>query len=318
MVYYRSFRNYDPPGHVEIWNESFTGRGAVQLRHCSPLERYAFCKPYFDPEGLVIAFDDATPIGFVHAGFGANVEENALSTSTGVISLIGVRPSHRRRGIGSELIRRGESYLTGRGAATLFAGQMHPINPFYFGLYGGSDSPGFLASDAAAGPFLEFHGYRPHKTCFVYQRNLTQALNVVDGRFPVLRRRYELRVIPQMGQGSWWQECSLGIQDMLEIRLEDTESGCSVGKVEIWEMEGFKWRWGIPAVGILNLVIQESLRRRGLGKFLLTSLLRYLQEQFFGMVEVQIMERNEAATNMFLGIGFEQVDTGRVYKKAIS
>jgi len=88
--------------------------------------------------------------------------------------------------------------------------------------------------------------------------------------------------------------------------------------VEIWEMEGFKWRWGIPAVGILNLVIQESLRRRGLGKFLLTSLLRYLQEQFFGMVEVQIMERNEAATNMFLGIGFEQVDTGRVYKKAIS
>jgi ribosomal protein S18 acetylase RimI-like enzyme len=216
------------------------------------------------------------------------------------------------------LLRRAESYLSSYGATTLYAGQMHPLNPFYFGLYGGSDSPGFLASDGTAAPFLEFHGYRLHDSCFVFQRNLTKAINVVDGRFPALRRRYQLRVISQTGPGNWWQECSIGLQEMLEIRLEEVDSGIPVGNVEVWEMEGFKWRWGMPAAGILNLVVQDNLRCQGVGKFLLTSLLRYLQEQFFGLVEVQVMERNQPAIKTFLSIGFEQVDTGHVYKKVIS
>src|SRR5205085_1341627 len=142
-----------------------------------------FAKPYFDPEGLILAVEDKARVGFVHAGFGPNQKETALSYASGVICLLGVRPSHRDKGIGSELLDRGVAYLRGKGARTIYAGQLRPLTPFYLGLYGGSDLPGFLASDEAAAPFLEYAGYRASATCLVLQRRLDQALNVVDVRF---------------------------------------------------------------------------------------------------------------------------------------
>ncbi len=58
MIDYRAFRNTDPPGLVDVWNESFTARGAAALRSTSLLEYFLLAKPYFDPEGLVVADDD--------------------------------------------------------------------------------------------------------------------------------------------------------------------------------------------------------------------------------------------------------------------
>src|SRR5262249_61031872 len=88
------------------WNEVFTGRGAVRLRHSTPLEHYVFAKPYFDPAGLILALDERAGIGFVHAGFGDNQDHTGISPTHGVPCMLGVRPSYRRRGIGSEVLRR--------------------------------------------------------------------------------------------------------------------------------------------------------------------------------------------------------------------
>ena len=315
MVQYRSFRNDDPPGLAEIWNQAFPGRGTVQLRHSSPLERFAFAKPYFDPAGLIVAVDNDMRVGFVHAGFGPNDTESALSTTVGVTGAIGVRPSHRRQGIGTELLRRSESYLTGRGAQTLYAGLQRPFNPFYFGIYGGSNAPGFLASDLLATSFLEARGYQAGETRLVFQRNLTRALNVADGRFAAIRRNYEVRVLPRTGIISWWQECTLGPVEVLEFRLEDKTNQLVAARAGAWEMEGFSWRWGMPAVGLADVVVQENLRGQGLGKFLVTSVLRYLQDQYFGLVEAQALDSNPAAVKLLQGAGFEQVDLGRIYRK---
>jgi len=70
VVRYRTFRNTDPPRLVEVWNETFTGRGAVRLASSTPLERFVFSKPLFDPAGLFIAEEDERCLGFAHAGFG--------------------------------------------------------------------------------------------------------------------------------------------------------------------------------------------------------------------------------------------------------
>jgi ribosomal protein S18 acetylase RimI-like enzyme len=53
-----------------------------------------------------------------------------------------------------------------------------------------------------------------------------------------------------------------------------------------------------------------------LAKFLLAQLLRYLQEQYFGLTEVQAAEHNQAAINLFQSLGFRPVDAGRSYKKS--
>jgi ribosomal protein S18 acetylase RimI-like enzyme len=115
VIEYRPFRNTDPPDLVKLWNECLPGRGAVGLRTATPLERYVLSKPYFDPAGLIIAEEDHHIVGFIHVGMIDAPEP------TGVVAMICVLPRHQRRGIGTELLRRGEEYLRGKGAKLLFA-----------------------------------------------------------------------------------------------------------------------------------------------------------------------------------------------------
>jgi ribosomal protein S18 acetylase RimI-like enzyme len=315
VVQYRSFRNTDPPAIVDIWNESFTGRGAAKLRHASVLERHVLAKPYFDADGLIVAEEGGQVVGFVHAGFGPNQREAALARTNGVISILAVRSSFRRRGIGTELLKQAEAYLVKVGAQSLHAGMLRPLTPFYFGIYGGSDLPGILTSEPDAAPFLERRGYTASDATLVFQRHLDQPINVADGRFANLRRRFDVRILPRIALGTWWQECVLGLIEPVEFRLEEKVSGKPVARAIAWEMEAFSCTWNQPAVGILEVQVREELRRQGLGKFLLAQLLRYLQDQYFGICEVQSVEQNDVALGLFQSVGFEQVDVGRIYKK---
>ncbi len=315
MIEYRCFRNFDPPCIAEIWNDAFPNRGAYDLRNSTPFERWVLTKPYFDPQGLILAVDNGRPVGFVHAGFGANENQTGLSYEIGVTCVLAVRREYQLRGIGSELLARSEHYLISRGAKVLYAGGMKPYNPFYFGLYGGSDSPGFLNSDHGAAPFLEAHGYVGFNTSLVFQRKLDQNLNVSDPRFSMLRRRYEVQILPRTHIGSWWQECVLGLLEPVEFRLEDKLTNMPAARALVWEMEGFSWRWNYPSAGIYDIQVRSDLRRLGLGKYLLSQILRYLQDQYFGIAEVQTMERNQAAIGLFQSLGFERVDAGRSYRK---
>jgi ribosomal protein S18 acetylase RimI-like enzyme len=309
VIEYRPFRNTDPPDLVKLWNECLPGRGAVGLRNATPLERYVLSKPYFDTAGLIIAEQDRHAVGFVHAGM-VDAPEAA-----GVIAMIAVLPKQQRRGIGTELLRRGEEYLRGHGAKTLFAGAARGCNPFYFGLYGGAACSGFLLSDAAAEPFLSKHGYRPAQTLPVLQRPLDSSLRISDPRFAMIRTNCQIRMMTPRHLSCRQQECTVGVVEPVEFRLEDKASGRVNARTLMWEMEGFSNRWGVPAVGLLDYEVVERARRLGVGKYLLATILKQLQDQYFQIVEVHIDETNEPAKNFLSQLGFEQVDVSRAYQK---
>ena len=229
--------------------------------------------------------------------------------------MIAVRLASRHQHIGSGMLRRAEDYLRGGGAVELYAGGLKPLNPFYFGLYGGSNSPGFLESDPAMRPFFEARGYRDARRSFVLHRKLDSPLNLVDSRFSALRRRFDVQVMPRNRIGSWWQECMIGQLEQFEFRLDEKATGQPAARALYWEMEGYGWRWNTPAAGVMDIQVRNDLRRQGVGKYLLAQLLRYLQEQYFGVAEVQVTEDMEAALKMFRAIGFAQVDVGYIYKK---
>src|SRR5262245_7375239 len=178
VIHFRTFRNDDPPGLLRTWNEAAAGRGTAPLRNTTVLEYLILSKPYFDPSGLHVATDEEAIVGWALAGFGPDSTETGLDYSRGVICVLSVRPSHRGRRIGSELLRRSGDYLRQRGASEVFAGPMAPLNPFTFGVYGGSQSPGVLESDRTLGPFLERRGYRIADTQLVLQRHLDRPFNV--------------------------------------------------------------------------------------------------------------------------------------------
>ncbi|MGH7170071.1 MAG: GNAT family N-acetyltransferase, partial [Gemmataceae bacterium] len=268
----------------------------------------------FDPESLIIALADQQIVGFAWSGFGPNETENALDPGSGVVCLLGVAPSHRGQGVGSELLRRAETYLGAHGGNDLFAGPMYPLNPYTFGLYGGSYSPGFLDSDPLARSFFEHKGYALETSCLVFQRSLRNALNIADGRFAAHRLRHEVHASPFQGT-TWWQECILGPVELHEYRLQDKLTSRTVVRALMWEMETYTQRWNEHAIGITDIVVPAEMRRQGLAKFLMAQMLRYLQDQFFSIVEMQVQADNSAGINLLRGLGFEPVDAGHIYRK---
>lgn len=315
MVSFRKFRNTDPPALVRIWNEAFTNRGAVPLPGCPALERCVFAKLYFDPAGLIVAEDQGEVIGFGHAGFCCRPDETGIATDCGVICTLAVKPARRHQGVASELLRRCETYLRDHGARRVLAGPHPGCNPFYLGLYGGSDLPGFLASDRAAEPFFLRHGYRPVQTILVFQRRLAQVARLFDPRFVAFKQRFDLVMDSPGCFGSWWRNCVLGELEPIEFQLREPGQTVPAAQALLWELEGFSVRWSASAVGLLDLEVRPELRGLGVGKYFLMQILRHLNEQCYQLVETHAPETNQAAVRLFRGTGFEVVDVGKVYQR---
>ncbi len=312
MVCYRTFKNTDPPRLVEVWNETFTGRGAVRLASSTPLERFVLSKPLFDPEGLIVAEDGGSVLGFAHAALGP---PEPAGPSDGVVCLVGVRPGSQRHGVGTELLRRCEEYLHRRQVRNIYAGGHWPRNPFYMGLYGGCESPGFLRSDPLAEPFFLRHAYRLDHQVLVMQRSLDQRFKLFDPRFLTLRQRFDLQVDYPRTLRGWWRECVVGYLDPLEFVLLDRKSCLPAVRTLVWDMEGFALRWRAASVGILDFEVLPDYRRQGLGKLFLSYIMRQVQEQFFQIVELHLPHDNPLALCFLQGLGFKHVDTGQIFVK---
>ncbi len=315
MIHFRTFRNTDSPGLVRVWNDALTGRGTVPLRNTSLLEYFILAKSYFDPAGLNVALEDDTLVGWALTGFGPDSTHQGLDLSSGVLCVIGVVPDYRGKGVGKELLRLSEEYLRQRGARDVLAGPLAPQNPFTFGLYGGSQSPGFLESNASLGPFLERHSYEVADTVLVMHRHLDRPFNIIDGRFPALRKRFEVKTQPRRGVTRWYDECVRGPLDFLGFQVEERSAGKIVGEIRLWEMEPFSLRWNESAVGLLDLSIDPSVRRQGVARLLLGNVMRFLHDQYFTLVEAQVRPENTAGVALLKGLGFQQVDVGHCYRR---
>ncbi len=319
MTRYRRSLNTDPPALADIWNDAVTGRGAYPVRSPGLFERWVFSKPYFRRDDLTVAVDPDTdtPVGFALTGPAPNADLSGLDPSRGIVCAVVVRQSHRRRGIGRELLRRADENLRQRGAtAVVVVGAQWPASPYLFGLYGGSNAPGVLDSEPAAGPFLAAAGYQAADSVLVFQKKLDTPLTVADTRFGLLRRRYEAQTLRLAGIPTWWHECVWANLEPVEIRLTDKLTGMPAARAVVWELEGFSWKWNHPAAGILDVQVRSDLRRQGLGKLLVAQVLRFLQDQFFAVAELQVPAADAVAVGLCTSLGFDQVDVGRTYRRA--
>ncbi len=279
-------------------------------------EQLVLSKPYFDNQGLILALDGRTAVGFVHAGFGANDDGSGISTVMGVTCMLMVRRDYRRMGIGSQLLAHSEQYLRGRGAQVLYGGSIRPLNPFYLGLYGGSELPGVLASDVEAQHLYRSNGYRDVNHTVILHRDLKSFRPIVDRQQIQIRRRSTLKVTVDPPTTTWWQACTVGAFDRgrFDLLLMGGADR-AVATVTAWSMEPLSTSWGVRAMGLIDLEVDPSSRRQGLATFLLGEAFRQLQQQGVALIEVQTMEDNSSARSLYRKLGFEQVDSGAVFRK---
>jgi len=315
VVHYRCFRNADPPELVRLWHQCELGRGAATGFSCDALDLLVLSQPYFDPRGLILAWEEDRAVGFVHAGFACNTDQTGLCYETGVIQAVMVHPEHRRRGIGHELMLQAEAYLKSAGAKRILAGPAPPGDAFYVGLYGGPTPCGFLQSDAAAEPFLMSIGYEPVQRTGVWQLDLSKHRDPVSYRLSLIRRGTRLVVQDAPEKATWWWFTRLGRLDTLHFRLLPKTGETALAEVTVIGLELYVQKWQERAIGIADVYVPESERKKGYAQALLVEVLRRIRDEYVTLVEAHAPESNAPAMGLLQSLGFTQVDMGVVYRK---
>ncbi|HWA99595.1 MAG TPA: GNAT family N-acetyltransferase [Pirellulales bacterium] len=315
MISFRAFLNGDTPRIVEIWRSQAPERGLVQPLTVDLFESHVLAKLYFDRQGLVLALDDEMPIGFGHASFGPTNNGADVSTDWGVVSLVMVRANYQRQGIGAELVRRCEAYLAGRGARVMYAGGIRPMNGFYLGLYGGSELPGVLCSAARAQQLFRSTGYREIDRTLVFHRDLLSFRPPIDRQQIQIRRRCTLKLINDPPAQSWWDACVFGPLDRTRFELRANQGNALLASAAIWSMQPLASSWGVRAAGLIDVDVPEEHRRQGMATHLLAEIFRQLAASGITMVEVQTMQANTPARELYKKLGFQQIDQGSVFRK---
>lgn len=315
MIEYRRFRNSDPPHIRRLWREGGLGRGAATALDADSLESVVFAQAYFDREGLIVATDGDRIVGFVHAGFGPSADEQRLSPAEGTIHAVIVAPSHRRQGIGRELVQRAEAYLLSRGATAIFGGPAPPRDAFYVGIYGGSQPAGFLDSDSLAQPFFTALGYEPHQRRMIFQRSLEEKGEPVGLRLMSVRRSTKLGSVPTPQPQSWWTQTRFSHLDTVTLALLPKTGGQPVAEVTVVGLDHYLASWNQRAIGLVNLHVPEAHRRKGYAQALLVEVCRRVKNDLITLAESHVSEGNTAGIKTLQSAGFRQVDAGVVYRR---
>ncbi|HEY2147640.1 MAG TPA: GNAT family N-acetyltransferase [Pirellulales bacterium] len=315
MIRYRSFLNDDPPRLAEIWRGCAGRPGLAQPISTTMFDLVVLAKPYFDREGLILALDDERPVGFVHAGFGPNEDESGLSTEMGTTVLLLVVGHPEEQTIAAELLARSEEYLRRRGAKVLYGGGIRPLNPFYVGLYGGSELPGILDSEPQTQALFREHDYREIDRTIVLHRELMGFRPPVDRQQMQIRRNTDVEVLDDPRPRTWWEACIMSPFDRTVFQLRPRGGAAAVASATFWIMEPFAAARGVRTSGLIDVQVEPAERKKGLATYLVAESLRQLSEQGFAQAEVQTMQANTAALRMYRKLGFQQVDSGAVFRK---
>lgn len=318
MIHYRPFLNSDPPALAEIWRSQSPSRALIQLMTPAVLDDLVLSKPFFDRHGLILAVEDDKPVGFVHAGFGPNAELTGIEHSQGTTALLLVSPHHDREVIGRELLARSEQYLRGRGAVTLFGGATNGLAPFYFGIYGGSQLSGVLASDTASADLFRRAGYTEATCKRVFRCDLTGFRPPVDRELMQVRRQFQFVKQTDSQPDNWWEACAFATIERLGFVLLPKANGPPVAAAKFWDVEPLATSWGVRAIGLLSLDVCAAANESAVATHFMGEVFRQVQGFGTTLAEFQLRTEEALAIQVCQKLGFEEIDQGLLFQKPAS
>jgi len=300
---------------TEIWRSRAGDPALLQPVSVDLFEQLIFGKLHFDYEGLILAWDAGRPLGFAHASFGPDAAGHWISTETGVICAVVVRPDCDEAVVAAGLLDRCEAYLRQRGARVVYGGGLPPRSPFYAGLYGGCEVPGVLESDKVVRALYPARGYAPVDRTFLFQLDLSSFRVPVDRRQMECRRRLLVQVLMDPPTKDRWDAMTAGDFDSTRFELVPRGGGPPVARAVVRAMEwGGASRSGRVA-GLVDLFVEPGSRRQGLATHLVGELARVLSGQGVAILEMQPQERHEAFAEFCRKLGSRQIGEGIVYCK---
>jgi ribosomal protein S18 acetylase RimI-like enzyme len=315
---FRSFCNFDPPGLVKLWNQALPDTGVARPLRVHELDSHVLGKITFDASGLIVAERDGRILGFVHAGFGPDfpIEKTRpleLSHELGTIAMLLIEPGVDEPQLASDLLAAAERYLQGRGAKVLYAGGLFPLNPFYWGVYGGSEGSGVLSGHRSFHSALVDRGYEPAGTTVLLEADLSVP-EPRDCRAVLIRRQTQVEFLDDALPPQWWQNLALGELQTSEVRLISRPDGAPIAHAQTWDMGWFGRRDGRPRIGLIDIEVATEHRRKGYGRFLVSEVFRRARQNLIQVVAVGTSAVNGPALALYSSLGFQPVDQATIYR----
>ena len=242
------------------------------------LDSHALGRPNFDAAGLIVAETDGRIVGFVHAGFGPDVPIDParpfdLNLEMGTIAMLLVDPDFHQGDLVTGLITEAESYLRKRGAKVVYAGGVFPLNPFYWGIYGGTEGSGVLSRHQPFQRAIVERGYRPAGTTVLLEADLSVP-EPRDPRGVLVRRQTQIEFQDDALPTHWWQCLALGDFQLLNVTLVSRSDGRALGQAQAWDMSWFGRGDSRSRIGLISLDVAPDHRRKGYGRFLVSEIFR--------------------------------------------
>ena len=317
VLRFRPFRNGDPPALVELWNRGLPERGVVAPLNVHEFDALIMGKLGFDAAGLIVAERDGRVVGFAHAGFGPlepRGPSHRLDTTLGAVGMLITEPDRDDPELELGLLRAAEGFLRDRGAQVIYAGGQYPVNPFYWGLYGGSEFSGILGAHGRWLRAAERAGYEVAATTVLFEADLAQP-DPRDPKGAVLKRLSRLEVAEDALPAGWWEALAIGLFRPTTFRLFDKADDVVVARATAWDIAaGFAIGDGRSRTGLIDLEVDPAHRRKGYGRFLVAEILRHARTQLADLVCVQTAATNAPALALYESLGFARVDTATLYR----
>jgi GNAT superfamily N-acetyltransferase len=318
VIRYRSYRNSDSPALVELWNKVVPEAHAVRPLRAHELDGHAFNSVCFDRDGLIVAERDDRIVGYAHAGFGPDqpiesTQPFELDRSMGTIAFLVVEPGLDSFEITRGLILEAERYLRSRGANVLYAGGQFPLNPFYWGLYGGSEGSGVLSSHPGFPEVLAALAYEPASSTVFFEFRLAEAESR-DPRDVLIGRQTEVDLQEDASPANWWENLALSEFHLTCFRLLARSNGVELARATTWDMSWFGRGDGESRTGVTGVEVNLQHRRKGYGRFLVSEIIRWAREHDVTLIEVQTSSTNEPALSLYHSLGFQAIEQSTLFR----
>jgi ribosomal protein S18 acetylase RimI-like enzyme len=315
---FRPFRNTDPPALARLWNRAIPETGTARPLRPHELDSHAFGRVNFDAAGLIIAETDGRIVGFAHAGFGPDTPVDParpleLNHEIGTVAMLVVEPEQRDPELVAGLISEAENYLRKRGAKVVYAGGQFPLNPFYWGIYGGTEGSGVLSGHQPFSGALAARGYQPASTTVLLEADLSVP-EPRDPRGVLIRRQAQLEFQDDALPDHWWQGLALGDFQLMNVRLVSRSDRAPLGMAQAWDMSWFGRGDSRSRIGLISLEVSAAHRRKGYGRFLVSEILRRARENHVDLVAVQTAATNAPALALYASLGFKQIEEATCFR----